>query len=56
MSFQWLTGKDKADSARLAGRRLDPNMGGEAAPVKSADAGWEPKMLNLVSGELRNAS
>jgi hypothetical protein len=56
MSFQRLTGRDKGGSARLAAHRLDPNMGGEAAPVKSAVR--EPKMLifDLISTGLRNAA
>jgi hypothetical protein len=37
MSFQWLRGKDKGWFRETRVSRFEPNMGGEAAPVKSPD-------------------
>ena len=43
-------------SAGLAAHRLDPNMGGEAAPVKSAIREQGPLGFDFISMELRNTA
>jgi hypothetical protein len=48
--------KARPVSARLAVHRFDPNMGGEAAPVKSTDIEEGPVDFEAISEKLRNTS